>query len=74
MHERNIDTAVHYAKPLHLHRGLVSQKSPSLPITEMLAKKIVSLPMHPFMENIDIERVCTALREWVDLNEQKTNG
>jgi dTDP-4-amino-4,6-dideoxygalactose transaminase len=58
MSEENIETGIHYPVPLHRQPALKQNfHSLSLPVTEKLCSEIVSLPIHPFLENYEIERV-----------------
>jgi dTDP-4-amino-4,6-dideoxygalactose transaminase len=49
--ERGIPTAVHYARPIHMHSAYRAypRSSASLPVAERLARQVVSLPMHPYL-------------------------
>jgi dTDP-4-amino-4,6-dideoxygalactose transaminase len=50
--EANIGTAIHYPVPLHLQKAYASLRygEGSFPVTERVAKEIVSLPMFPGLE------------------------
>jgi dTDP-4-amino-4,6-dideoxygalactose transaminase len=66
--ERRIGTAIHYPVPVHRQpayqdRGICSR---SLPRTEKLCGEIVSLPMFPQLTDADVDRVGTAIGEWLD--------
>ncbi|MCK5809213.1 DegT/DnrJ/EryC1/StrS family aminotransferase [bacterium] len=54
-----IPTAVHYPTPLHLQEAFASldYKEGDFPISEAVAKSIVSLPMSPFLSQEDQETV-----------------
>jgi len=58
--KESIPTVVHYPVPLHLQLPFYNNKL-NLPIAEGVAKKIVSLPMHPYLSVKDIEKVCQIL-------------
>jgi len=58
--ESNIPTSIHYPTPLHLQPPFYNDKL-SLPIAERVSKKIVSLPMHPYLNIKDIENIVKAL-------------
>lgn len=45
-----IPTAVHYPIPLNLQPA-VSDKNALLPVGDAMAKKVISLPMHPYMNS-----------------------
>jgi len=46
---KGIPTAVHYPVPLHKQPVFVDQKI-SMPVSEGLAERVLSLPMHPFLD------------------------
>lgn len=63
--DKGIPTAVHYPIPIHLqdaYRYLNYQEG-SFPVTENIAKEILSLPMHPFLTNDEMAFVIKSLRE-----------
>lgn len=64
MKARGIPTAVHYAVPLHLQPVFAhsNQKPGSLPISELVAERVISLPMHPYLTEEQQVRVVTALK------------
>lgn len=63
LESRGISTAIHY--PLPPHRQLCYQTpNRSLPVAEMLANEVLSLPMSPTLSTEDIERVCAAVRSF----------
>jgi dTDP-3-amino-3,4,6-trideoxy-alpha-D-glucose transaminase len=56
-----IGTAVHYPAPVHQQPAYYHYaKMASLPQTEQLATEILSLPMHPHLNEQDVARVCAA--------------
>lgn len=61
--ERGIETRVNYPTPIHLMRAyaFLGLKPGTLPVTERLAGAILSLPMHPFLTERDVERVVEAV-------------
>lgn len=59
--ERGIPTAVHYPRPLHQQPAY--EQPLSLPVAEQAARQVMSLPMHPYLEEADIQRVAAAVRE-----------
>jgi dTDP-4-amino-4,6-dideoxygalactose transaminase len=62
--EEGIPTAVYYPKPLH--RQTAYKQYPSagngLPVSDVVAGQVVSLPMHPYLEPDDQDRVVEAVR------------
>ena len=62
-----VPTAVHYPLPLHLqpvfaHLGL---REGRYPVSESAARRVVSLPMHPYLTEEQQVRVVAAVREAV---------
>jgi len=62
-----VPTAVHYPLPLHLqpvfaHLGL---REGRYPVSESAARRVVSLPMHPYLSEEQQVRVVAAVREAV---------
>jgi dTDP-4-amino-4,6-dideoxygalactose transaminase len=64
---RGIPTAVHYPKPLHQQPAYKHFPSAGngLPVSEMLAQEVVSLPMHPYLEPSVQDRIIEAVRETI---------
>lgn len=61
----NIGTGIHYPIPLHLQKayGHLGYKEGCFPVSERLAKEIVSLPMYPTLTEAQQSRVCQAVRQ-----------
>ena len=62
---QGIQTGIHYPQPLHLQRACQAFACPqgSLPVTERLATRILSLPMFPELTLNEITTVCDGVRE-----------
>ncbi len=60
--ENDIPTAVHYPVPLNAQPALKAVAKPgSTPISAQIAKRVFSLPMHPYLQESEIERICDIL-------------
>jgi len=59
--QRDIPTAVHYPKPLNRQPAVANQNY-HLPEGDVAAKEVLSLPMHPYMAEYQIETVVKALK------------
>lgn len=57
--EAGIPTAVHYPMPLNKQPALKSDVV--LPVGDLVAEEVMSLPMHPYMEKADLEKIANAL-------------
>jgi len=58
---KKVPTALYYPAPLHLQKPFF-EKNP-LPITEDLSKRVLSLPMHPYLNTEDIDFISEQLIE-----------
>ncbi len=58
-----VATGVHYPVPLHVQPAYEHMAIPrgTLPVTEKVAKEVVSLPMYPDLTEEHIDSVCSAL-------------
>ena len=67
MKEQGIPTAVHY--PLSLHQQPVfaglAYKEGDFPVAELMAQRVVSLPMHPYLTDAQQQQVVAAVRNAV---------
>lgn len=58
-----IPSAIYYPRPLHLQPAYAKAHDGShLPVAEDLAGRILALPIHPYLAEADIARICTTLR------------
>ncbi|MGH9744567.1 MAG: DegT/DnrJ/EryC1/StrS family aminotransferase [Candidatus Acidiferrales bacterium] len=65
--EREIETAIHYPKPLHLQPAYSSLAYPpcSFPLAERACEHVMSLPIHPGMTAGQVTHVATSVLEIV---------
>jgi dTDP-4-amino-4,6-dideoxygalactose transaminase len=63
-----IPFGVYYPKPLHhqpayaaAHAAGYAGEPPALPVSEALCHQVLSLPMHPYLTEAEVERVCRAV-------------
>lgn len=64
---KNIPSMIYYPKAMHRQEafaGLDTQKT-ELEITEALCRTVLSLPLHPYMEDAEIAEVCDAVTAFV---------
>jgi len=63
---RGVPTAVYY--PIPIHKQNVYSRYPlgpnGLPVTEEKAERVISLPMHPYLDDATQDRVIAAIREF----------
>ncbi len=67
MGEAGIPTAVHYPIPLHLQpvfRGYGYKKG-DFPVSEKIAERVTSLPMHPYLSEQDQDTIVARVEEFI---------
>jgi perosamine synthetase len=66
IHERldqaGIDTRVYYPTPIH-RQPAYDESAGSYPVAERAATEVLSLPVHPGLDDEDVDRIVTAVRE-----------
>ncbi len=64
---KNIQSGIHYPHPLHLLPAFahLDHREGDFPVSERLAKEIVSLPMSPELSEEQQQRVADAVREYM---------
>lgn len=63
LQENNIPFAIFYPTPIHLSTAYaeLKYKPNDFPVSESVAGKILSLPMHPYLKEEQIETVCDTI-------------
>jgi len=66
LRDRGVGTGVYYPVPLHLQRCFadLGYRPGSLPVTEEVCKRILSLPCHPMLSEDDLEYVANCIGEF----------
>jgi len=66
--EAGIGTGIHYPIPLHQQKAYqhLGYKTGDFPVTERVAREIVSLPMFPQLSHSQQDEVVTAVKEFVE--------
>ena len=59
---QGVPTAVHYPRPVFAQPAFAEDR-PDLGVSQRLADTVLSLPMHPYMSESDVDKVVDALRE-----------
>ncbi|MBU2541410.1 MAG: DegT/DnrJ/EryC1/StrS family aminotransferase [Candidatus Omnitrophica bacterium] len=63
--KRKITALIHYPIPLHLQKAykFLGYKKGDFPVSERVAKEVLSLPMYPHLKKREIEYVASCLRK-----------
>ncbi|MFA7541091.1 MAG: DegT/DnrJ/EryC1/StrS family aminotransferase [Lysobacterales bacterium] len=65
LHEQGVASDIHYPVPDHRQQVWAGQYNPvQLPVTERLAREVVTVPCHPWMTDAEVEKVATHLADW----------
>jgi len=66
LRDRGVATGVYYPVPLHRQRCFVSlgYGPGSLPVTEQICSRILSIPCHPMLTDDDVRYVATCIHEF----------
>jgi len=66
LQEAGVPSSIYYFKPLHQHRAFAKYAPKGgLPACERLADRVLSLPMHPYLTDAQIDRVVAAVKSAV---------
>lgn len=64
---RGVATGIHYPAPLHLQPAFRGHlKKGDLPVAEKVCREIVSLPLHPFLEENQVDFVAENVKKFYD--------
>ena len=62
--QQGIPSAVYYPRPLHRQAAYVAcPRAPQLTVSELLSAQVLSLPMHPYLEEEAQSRICGSIRQ-----------
>lgn len=65
--ENGVPSMVYYPKPLHLQTAYedLPHAPGTTPVTDLLCDTVLSLPIHPYITDKDVERVSSLVREYL---------
>jgi dTDP-4-amino-4,6-dideoxygalactose transaminase len=66
LHDSGVQTLIHYPLPPHKQPAYPNWHNLSLPITEQLHKRVLSLPIGPNMSDIAIEHTIKTINQFID--------
>ena len=64
--DNGVEAKIHYPIPMYMQKAMESygyQKG-DFPVTEECAKKVFSLPMHPYLSNEDQEKIVVGVKDF----------
>lgn len=65
--EQGIPSMVYYPKPMHKQTAFndLGYKDGDFPVTELLCETVLSLPLHPYITDKDIQQVVDSIRQYI---------
>ncbi len=68
LQEASVPTAVHYPIPIHLQKAFecYAYKKGDFPVSEKISSEIMSLPMHPFLDETTQNEIVSQVKQAVD--------
>ncbi len=68
LRRQGISALIHYPIPLHLQKAYkdLGYKRGDFPVSEKIARRIISLPMHPFLKHHQIQYVAGKILQFLD--------
>ncbi len=69
--EKGILTLIHYPIPIHAQKSFKKYNAVSLPKTEVVVKKILSLPCSPYITRAEIAYTCRHIRAFFDTQSKR---
>jgi dTDP-4-amino-4,6-dideoxygalactose transaminase len=68
---RGVESSIHYPVPCHLLAPYRVYADGPLPVAEVAATEILSLPMYPHLTDAEVQHVCTAVQELAGLTDAR---
>ncbi|WP_300977485.1 DegT/DnrJ/EryC1/StrS aminotransferase family protein [Flavobacterium sp.] len=64
LQQHGIETAIHYPIPPHKQKALTQMNALSFPITEKIHEEVLSIPLHPALEDEEVSAIINALNQY----------
>jgi len=67
LHDNNIPSMVYYMKPMHKLLAFANLENfdKDFEVTNELCDRVLSLPMHPYLHESDIEKICNVIKDYI---------
>ncbi|NQV88631.1 MAG: DegT/DnrJ/EryC1/StrS family aminotransferase [Parcubacteria group bacterium] len=65
--KNGVDTLIHYPIPLHKQECFKEHNKENLPIVQEKTKKILSLPIHPYLKNNEVIYICEKIKSFYEI-------
>jgi UDP-2-acetamido-2-deoxy-ribo-hexuluronate aminotransferase len=66
--ENGIPSMIYYVKPMHLQGAFsnLEYNSQNFEITDRLSDTVLSLPMHPYLSEVEVNKVCSVIKSFME--------
>ena len=63
LQNKNIPSMIYYQKPLHIQRAFkdLGYSFGDFPVSESISSRILSIPMHPYLDDFEIDMICETI-------------
>ena len=63
LQKNSIPSMIYYQKPLHIQKAFkdLGYRFGDFPVSEGISSQILSLPMHPYLDDLEIDLICEAV-------------
>ena len=70
LQENNIPSIIYYTKTMHQQKAFsyLKNKDEDYPVSTELCNQVLSIPIHPYMTEENIENVSSKIREYMSKN------
>ena len=67
---KDVPSMIYYPVPAHKQKMFAAfgSENTSLPITDWLTERVISLPIHTEMEQEQLDYICAAVKEYIEKN------
>ena len=71
--ENDIPTAIYYPIPMHRQTAFrdLDLSDNQCPVSDLLANRVLSLPIHPYLTETDQDRICEVIRSFMSSSQPK---
>lgn len=61
-----VDTRAYFSPPVHRQKAYAVLEPVDLPVTDLVASRVVSLPIYPSLDDACVSRICSVLQDLYD--------
>jgi dTDP-4-amino-4,6-dideoxygalactose transaminase len=72
LEESGVPTMIHYPYPLHRQKAFAEFQPDRCPNADMLCSRVLSLPMHAFLSDVEVNRVIDAVHSFFQPHSRDT--